>query len=159
MEAFLIDRKESTKLLHGYNAPLETFSSRISAAYCLGLISKAEEHDLNILKKIRNEIVHDINSDFDTPKIADLCSTLPQWGKKGDAYSHFNVVSFCLINYLIHRTQLIAAKHKLKYIEWPSGSYYDKLQKKLIEEARLKNKSSLNYLNYPMFLLAYHDTR
>lgn len=50
---------DSTKrLLDGFNAPLGTFSSRIQAAYALGLISKEQYCDLEHLRKIRNEFSH-----------------------------------------------------------------------------------------------------
>jgi DNA-binding MltR family transcriptional regulator len=34
------------------DCPLSSFSSRIKAAYCLGLVSKHEYDDLNLIRKI-----------------------------------------------------------------------------------------------------------
>lgn len=45
-------------LVEGFNAPLGTFSSRIKAAYALGLLTKDQFLDLERLRKIRNEFAH-----------------------------------------------------------------------------------------------------
>jgi len=48
-------------LLEGAYAPLSTFSSRIDAAYRLGLISAAFARDLHVVRRIRNEFAHNIS--------------------------------------------------------------------------------------------------
>ncbi|OOG87040.1 hypothetical protein B0E41_04845 [Hydrogenophaga sp. A37] len=48
----------TTQLIDGFNAPLGTFSSRIKAAYAMGLITKDQFIDLERLRKIRNEFAH-----------------------------------------------------------------------------------------------------
>lgn len=56
--AFMLPTDATRQLLEGFNAPLGTFSSRIKAAYSLGLIDKGQFEDLEHLRKIRNEFAH-----------------------------------------------------------------------------------------------------
>lgn len=61
--------------LTSQNGPLSTFSSKIVLAYRLGLISKKEFDDLNLVRKIRNLFAHDLNSNsFDCECIKSLLS-------------------------------------------------------------------------------------
>jgi len=50
----------SDELLDGANAPMSTFSSRISVCYRIGLISATLARDLNIVRRIRNEFAHNV---------------------------------------------------------------------------------------------------
>lgn len=57
--------------------PLSSFSSRIKATYCLGLISKSIYHDLNVIRTIRNRFAHKMHGyTFDDPEIVKLCNSL-----------------------------------------------------------------------------------
>ena len=57
--------------------PLSSFSSRIKAAYCLGLISKNTYQDLNTVRKIRNKFAHKLHGyTFDKPEIISWCKSL-----------------------------------------------------------------------------------
>jgi DNA-binding MltR family transcriptional regulator len=76
LSAFMVDDAKSDELLDGAHAPLSSFSSRITACYALGLISEAEHHDLNLLRKIRNDFAHDIHASFDTQSVVDRCKLL-----------------------------------------------------------------------------------
>jgi len=58
LKAFMLPTDATHQLLEGFNAPLGTFSSRIKAAYSLGLIAKDQFEDLEHLRKIRNEFAH-----------------------------------------------------------------------------------------------------
>jgi hypothetical protein len=59
------------QLIDGFNAPLGTFSSRIKAAYSLGLIENEQFEDLEHLRKIRNEFAHSWRpTSFAHPSIA-----------------------------------------------------------------------------------------
>lgn len=58
LSAFMLPCEASTQLISGFNAPLGTFSSRIKAAYALGLVTKEQFQDLERLRKIRNEFAH-----------------------------------------------------------------------------------------------------
>ena len=56
--AFMRPVRSTKHLLDGFNAPLGTFSSRIQAAYALGLVTKEQFSDLEHLRKIRNAFSH-----------------------------------------------------------------------------------------------------
>lgn len=59
------------------DSPLSTFSARIKAAYCLGLVSENEYNDLNLVRKIRNKCAHRLHDfSFDEELIVDWCNTL-----------------------------------------------------------------------------------
>jgi mannitol operon repressor len=74
--AFLIDSKDTKKLLSGLNAPLGTLSARIIAAYSLGLISEGEYDECNWLRLVRNEFAHHVHRTFGDQKVRDICSNL-----------------------------------------------------------------------------------
>ena len=78
--SFLIDDKNEVNELLGINSyysPLGTFSARIRAAYCLGLISRDEFHDLRIIQRIRNAFAHELDSSsFGSEQIRDRCNSL-----------------------------------------------------------------------------------
>lgn len=57
--AYLREEKQAKEFVNGFNAPLGTFSSRIKAAFVLGLIRKDDYDTLEALRKIRNKFAHD----------------------------------------------------------------------------------------------------
>jgi len=64
-------------ILESANAPLGTFSARISAAHQLGLISKFMAADLHTVRKIRNEFAHNIfGCTFESQSVKDRISNL-----------------------------------------------------------------------------------
>ena len=70
--ALLPKNKKSNPLLE-HDGPLATFSSRIELCYRMGLISEDWHHDLQTIRKIRNEFAHGLlGTDFSTQKIRDL---------------------------------------------------------------------------------------
>jgi mannitol operon repressor len=76
LKAFFIEGSEADRLLEGFNAPIGTFSARVTTAYCCGLISELEHRELTILRKIRNEFAHSKTAAFSDKKISDLCANL-----------------------------------------------------------------------------------
>jgi hypothetical protein len=60
LKAFLVENAGAIKLTDGFNAPLGTFSSRIAAAFALGLISSKEYDMLELFREIRNKYAHEI---------------------------------------------------------------------------------------------------
>ena len=57
--------------------PLSSFSARIRAAYCFGLISKGEFEDLTRIHFIRNRFAHaQYGFSFDDPKVAKACGDM-----------------------------------------------------------------------------------
>jgi len=77
LKSHLLENKESTELLEGGSAPLGTFSSRIKACYCLGLLTEQEHRELQLVRKIRNEFAHQTHGlTFQEEKIVSLCGHL-----------------------------------------------------------------------------------
>jgi len=76
LAAFFVVGSESDRLLEGFNAPLGTFSARVTAAYACALITEDEFSELNRLRKIRNEFAHSKTAAFTDQKIFDLCANL-----------------------------------------------------------------------------------
>jgi hypothetical protein len=74
---FLIDDARQAALLLEDERPLGSFSARIRAAYCLGLISPNEFHDLNLILDIRNTFIDEMESaSFNDQAIQERCNAL-----------------------------------------------------------------------------------
>ena len=58
LAAFMLEGKASKDLLHGFSAPLGTFSTRIKMAYSLGLIDDTSRSALDRIRKLRNSFAH-----------------------------------------------------------------------------------------------------
>lgn len=58
LQAFMLPVKAAEQLVVGFGAPMGTFSSRIKAAYSLGLVTDEQFGDLEQLRKIRNLFAH-----------------------------------------------------------------------------------------------------
>src|SRR4051794_24711234 len=57
LRRFMRDIKETNELFKQMQ-PLSTFSSKIKFAYVLGLIIPDAYHDLNLIRRIRNDFAH-----------------------------------------------------------------------------------------------------
>jgi mannitol operon repressor len=77
LAAFLIDSSISNELFN-HTKPLGSFSSRQDFCYALGLISKVEYDQCNLVRKIRNEFAHtsQVAIDFNSGKVSKHCTTL-----------------------------------------------------------------------------------
>src|SRR3972149_3762270 len=78
---FLVNDASEVDILLGtesnYDSPLGTFSSRTTAAYCLGLITSVERDNLRLIQKIRNKFAHSLQGlSFDEPEIVSLIRRL-----------------------------------------------------------------------------------
>lgn len=72
------NKSAGDKLVTGFNSPLGTFSSRITAASALGLLSDSEQKQLDMIRRIRNDFAHIFaNVGFNDPAIKDRVQTLP----------------------------------------------------------------------------------
>jgi hypothetical protein len=60
LRAFLIEGKSADALL-AVEGALGTFSSRINLAHALGLIRDSTHHDLELLRRIRNDFAHKVD--------------------------------------------------------------------------------------------------
>ena len=56
-----------------YDGPMGTYSGRIRAAYCLGLLRKPVRDDLRLVGKIRNRFAHDLAASFADQQISSWC--------------------------------------------------------------------------------------
>lgn len=72
LTAFMLPTEAARQLIDGFNAPLGTLSSRIRAAYALGLVTEDQFEDLERLRKIRNAFSHTWKpTSFSDPGISD----------------------------------------------------------------------------------------
>lgn len=71
LSKLMITNSSNQELFEGTGC-LSTFSSKIDLSYALGLISSEEKQSLHLIRKIRNDFAHAIDSElsFDTPAIA-----------------------------------------------------------------------------------------
>ncbi len=70
-------KKKSVEPLFEGFGPLSSFSGKISLSYSFSLISDAMEHDLHIIRKIRNEFAHSIvTKNFADSKIGQMVSSM-----------------------------------------------------------------------------------
>lgn len=90
--SFLVTNSNSSDdLFDSVNSPLSTFSSKISFAYRLGLISDKFARDLNLIRKIRNEFAHNIQgSDFNHSSIRSRVSEINKSSNIIDKMSAFD---------------------------------------------------------------------
>lgn len=123
LRAFLRNGKASEKLLTGFNAPLGSFSARITAAFALGLITDREHAECERLRKVRNEFAHKVTATFDDEAIKDHCAALTYRAiTEGDvdtnARSQFTSAAIALILNLVNRTQYVG-EHRRTEMAWP----------------------------------------
>ncbi|WP_126456712.1 MltR family transcriptional regulator [Sulfuriflexus mobilis] len=124
IKGFLIDSKESEKLLKGTNAPFGTLSSRISACFALGLIDRIEFEEMETIRKIRNKFAHNWDKvSFQTDSIKDLTNSLPWRGpaefeKNTTIKDRFCTAMSMLMVDLVWRTRLVK-KERRELKEWP----------------------------------------
>jgi DNA-binding MltR family transcriptional regulator len=115
-------------LFDGPNAPLQSFSSKIDAAYRMGLFSDRFCRDLHVIRRIRNDVAHRAaGCSFQDTSITDRVRALtashgifersPKWvAKKGppDIRAQFIEAASWMLFYLIAeraRTKHLSAKH------------------------------------------------
>jgi DNA-binding MltR family transcriptional regulator len=72
IEAYLIAHKEVRALTDGFNAPIGTLATRTLMAFALGLISEREYQELILIRKVRNDFAHAIETSFSDQSVAAL---------------------------------------------------------------------------------------
>lgn len=123
---FLVDKKVSVNLVDGFNAPLGTFSSRILAAYSLGLIEETEYIEIEIIRKIRNLFGHTwADTDFNNAKIKAQIEKFPF--QEMDNRNTFNQTVANLLGELIWRSFYVE-KEKRVIKKWPNKNGFLKRQ-------------------------------
>jgi DNA-binding MltR family transcriptional regulator len=93
LSRFLIDERKVVDDLLGTDEmadrPLSSFSSRIKAAYCMGLISQSMYYDLEKIRRIRNKFAHEMHGyTFDEQEIVSWCKSLKMAKMLTDAVPH-----------------------------------------------------------------------
>jgi len=78
---FLVDDEKEVGELLQYDGPMGTYSGRIRAAYCLGLLRKTARDDLRLVGKIRNKFAHDLSASFTKDPIRSWCNAL-RWHRE-----------------------------------------------------------------------------
>lgn len=67
---FVPNASTNDDMFDGSNAPLSTFSAKITIAHRVGLISSKFTKDLHLIRKIRNEFAHNIHGcSFDDSRV------------------------------------------------------------------------------------------
>ncbi len=126
--AYLIDNKASKALLDGFNAPFGTFSSKIYGCSALGLISPDEEHDIQLIRKIRNDFAHQLGVSFQTKEIADRCEAFKHSAREYasadgqkfgpmSAVMRFSLASAMIAMNMAIRKDKVAAK-RMSFTPW-----------------------------------------
>jgi mannitol operon repressor len=121
--AFMIDNPQCGELVEGGSAPLGTFSARIEACYALGLISEDEHNDLTLIRRIRNEFAHHIETSLDTPSVVSRCTQLRMKAEDyGDVKvgpsGQFQTASVAVITNLINRPHYVSQERRATKT-WP----------------------------------------
>lgn len=77
LHAIREDDPNLLKELFSDGGPLGTLSSKIKMLYALGLMTKNGRHDLDLIRKIRNDFAHKLaGNTFQSEKIKDRCLSL-----------------------------------------------------------------------------------
>jgi DNA-binding MltR family transcriptional regulator len=119
--AYLIDDKVVEDLFEGGNAPLGTFSARAKLAYTLGLISAEELHDIDLIRKIRNDFAHDMKASFKVQAIKNRCKLLkhkvPDHTDRPSVEGQFTMAATGLLLNLVNRAAYVSEKRR-SYGNW-----------------------------------------
>lgn len=123
LSAHFAHQEVGLKLVEGFNAPLGTFSTRIAAAFALGLVTEREYRELEILRRIRNRFAHEIHIAFDTNAVRDLCGNLsmaaPSYGDVVvDARGQHSTAACGLILTLTNRPEYVRRARRAPE-KWP----------------------------------------
>ena len=119
IKSFRSDCAPARALLEGFNAPLGTLSSRIMAAYAMGLIDNTLFHECQKIRKIRNAFAHDIHTSFNQPDIRSICDSLHYAAKFASSYKlpslKFTVSAISVILFMTY-LPVTVAKRRLQYV-------------------------------------------
>src|SRR6185436_438885 len=77
LQLYFIDHQKACDALLDDPGPVSTFGARIQLAFALGLISDNESRMLNLIRKIRNEFGHSVETrSFHISPIKERCLEL-----------------------------------------------------------------------------------
>jgi mannitol operon repressor len=125
LKSHLLKKNQSKELLEGGTAPLGTFSARIKASYCLGLITELEHKELQLIRKVRNEFAHHVHGlSFEDEAISALCNNfydrMPDAKEKDvprDSRARY-IDSVIFTSLALWYRPQYAEKHKAEQREW-----------------------------------------
>ena len=120
LTAYSIEGSSSEALFQ--NGGLATFSARAAACHALGLISDDEFHDIQLIRKIRNHLAHEMNSTFEDPQVVDRCKLLrlkahDYEGVTVGTTGQFQTAAVGILNRLINRAHYVGLKRST-YGDW-----------------------------------------
>ena len=76
-KCFSEGNSDARRRLYDLNGTFSSFSSKIYAAYCLGWIDSTLFHDIDLVRRIRNEFAHELHGiTLESPKIRQLIEKL-----------------------------------------------------------------------------------
>lgn len=137
LKGFLLEGEAAEKLLTGFNAPLGTFSAKITACSALGLITSDEHRAIDAFRDVRNEFAHSITPDLTTGKARgglDRLATLFSLPNTGDVEMLIDLSIFNIVPTLLNRGEH-AETRRLKVGEWSIS----RPSQKELNEARTPN--------------------
>jgi mannitol operon repressor len=110
--AFMLEQQQTRDLVEGANAPLGSFHARIEACYALGLITEDEYNDLILIRRIRNEFAHHVETSFETPSVVSRCDQLRMKAEdyedvKFGPSGKFQTAAVAVISNLINRPDYV----------------------------------------------------
>jgi hypothetical protein len=123
--AHFAEPKVAAELVTSGNAPLGAFSSRIKAAFALGLITSLEFGEAEVIRKIRNEFAHGVHGiSFASQRLNDLCNNLKANTPDGARFNgnprQLFINSVVLLSMALWYRPEHAASIKAKARGWPS---------------------------------------
>jgi hypothetical protein len=124
--AFMYGDKKNEMLKSG-PGPLGSFYARILAAYHFGLITNEEKHDLDIIRKIRNDFAHDLGVVFEQQSIRDRCAKFrinPRFHKEHGLESTDNPERIYINEVAILATFINFRTRAIKQIKPPKELYF-----------------------------------
>jgi hypothetical protein len=116
--AFMVEDAVVDEFFSG-TAPLSTFSSRITGAFLFGLIAKNEFETLHLMRKIRNDFAHRLETTFDTDSVKNRCQELVprltdnQLKGSGNPVGDFSAAATLLMMSLIDRPKAVEKERRV----------------------------------------------
>lgn len=124
LSAFFAENTSSRNLLEGPNAPIGSFSSRVSLSYSLGLITQREYLSIQAIRQIRNKFAHELTASFDDPALTKRFDALA-WAALRDKVGDLDrsellfIASSRLGIGLVNRADHVAEQRRV-VVEWPN---------------------------------------
>lgn len=76
LEARLVQNSSTEAIIDKRNSPIRDFHAKSVIAHAVGCISDDEFHDIQIIRKMRNQLAHDLNANVESNSFTDLIGNL-----------------------------------------------------------------------------------